>query len=280
MTKLFLRQALAFSWWFAAAAPFLLRTARGFPSGAGGCEGGRAAVGGSHLEEGGGGGGGKGYVTGPLSDGRLDFLLNNRVADADAPFVQAFAGERYDVTVITVPDTGAFFRGALIRVEGAAAADAATTFFTLQAGVNAQGAGVCDEQPGDVVGITHTDNEAKTQLGGTLTFDATGEATVDVTVVVSNNATDSIYYYSGFTLSVVAPDEPQPVAPAASPAPNDAAPAPVEPPTPAADGPVAPAPATAEAPAAPTSGASRCGRGALATTLMMSLVFFFATWWL
>ena len=62
--------------------------------------------------------------------------------------------------------------------------------------------------PSGYGGFTHTSRDVKTSVSATINMPANLEAFLDVNVVVANNATSSIYYYSRYMLSTM----PAPVA--------------------------------------------------------------------
>lgn len=67
--------------------------------------------------------------------------------------------------------------------------------------------------PSGYGGFTHTSRDVKTSVSATINMPANLEAFLDVNVVVANNATSSIYYYSRYILSTM----PAPVAAPVSP---------------------------------------------------------------
>jgi hypothetical protein len=146
-----------------------------------------AAVDGRHLDN----SNGRLVVEGSLDEGGLEFQLNGMTMEPNTP-TEVLVDTEYVASIVATGDT--FFRGALIRLEGV------DGNFDFEEEENSQIASVCSPP---VVGVTHTDNDEKTILSGRVTFDATGDATFDVTAVFSNNADESVYYYTGFSLTVV-----------------------------------------------------------------------------
>jgi hypothetical protein len=170
----------------------LLASAQAFPSGAGGCDGGQAAVNGFHLSE----LNGKTIETGSLTDGNVGLLLNGVPLDPAATTAVNFTAGA--VNVLTLAGTSPY-RGLLIRLAAPSGVDTTTALLEVSDDLK-DAAGVCTAP---VVGITHTNSDLKFSQSVSLMIAAEGEVTLDVTVVVANNATDSIYYYSGYTLNAV-----------------------------------------------------------------------------
>ena len=222
------------------------------PNGAGGCNGGTAAVGGPHLSQ-------ATVLTGTLSEGGLSLDVDGVVV-AEGGTITVTDGVPSSFTVVggdgSVPAVGATspppgnFRGFLIRAE--VPADGMSDWVVdVTADPNAQEAAVCSSTAtANIIGITHNSNVDKTSASGSSTLDgaAAGTAgTVDVTVVIENGSGVSVYYYSGYTLQVVAGGAPvAPIAPTEAPvippipgtvpvdpteAPVEPTEAPVEPPT-------------------------------------------------
>ena len=191
---------------------WLLQSANALPSGAAGCAGGAAAVGGSHLDFGPGSTSGREGNSGTLADGATILTIGGMQmeegvtatfpTEIDLPWeVQGFQID---------------YRGLLVRLE-------APTGVNLSGAITGEGAELqvaytCIGQEGNVVGITHTSNSDKGVTGGIVRFDVpTTGVTFDVTAVYRNGnvAPDnfSIYAYSGFTANFegAAPVAPAPV---------------------------------------------------------------------
>jgi hypothetical protein len=174
-------------------APLLLLTltspfAAAFPNGAGACPEGEAAVAGEHVSD----SNGINIQTGELEDGGFQFAIGGQNLGGGGLFVLV-AGEIYDWSLSGPP-----FRGFLVRLEGNSDA-----FFDSGNGV--QPASACF---GNVAGLTHTNSDARQQVGGTLMLDEmTTGLSLDVTVVVENRMVNevrsSIYYYSGLEVDVI-----------------------------------------------------------------------------
>jgi hypothetical protein len=162
-----------------------LSSAEAYSTGAGQCIGGMAAVGAPHMTA--------TAVTGPLSDASLVVAVNNRVFNV-SEIGNFYVETGTDYTILIQAQDGSF-RGALIRASSDDGAE-----FTLEPGVNGQVASVCTD-PG-VLGVTHTSNDLKTELGATLNIAVAGTIVLDVTVVQSQNANDgSVYFYTPYALT-------------------------------------------------------------------------------
>jgi hypothetical protein len=163
----------------------LLRSSISFPSQAGGCDGGKAAVGESHLSN------ANGFQELSLSDAGIKVFIGTNEIQEGSRF-GVLAGTPYPISV------EGQFKGVLIRLEAELSQLNMTA--DLTPGTNAQVASVC-EAP--VVGITHVDNSIKSEFSGTLLVEEPVAAVVDITVVLQNNETGSIFAYGGFNLLFV-----------------------------------------------------------------------------
>ena len=161
----------------------LFHSVAAFPTGAGGCGGGGAAVGGTHLD------GSKTLTSGSLAEAGFSLLLdgsaleNNFVLDLDS-----------DSILTLVATGGTPFKGVLMRVE-ATDVDVQDTA-ALTPDDNVQAAGVCEAPVG---GVTHSNSDDKTTASATLRFETATEITLDVTVVVQNDDSASVFYYESFS---------------------------------------------------------------------------------
>jgi hypothetical protein len=195
-----------------------LNGASAFPSGAGGCSGGRAAVGGNHLQS--------GFQTGSLGDGGFTVLLDGNTLNP-GDLVSFTAGEDHALTV-----SGRFL-GILVRLQADNGVD--TSAALSETSNLLQDASVC---AAPVVGISHNSRAGKNGAEVILRLDEPSNVALDITIVLGNESGESIFYYSGFALASVAP--PGAVLPATpTPAPT---PAPVPAPTPAPTPALTPAP--------------------------------------
>ena len=176
-----------------------------FPIGAGDCPGGRAAVGSVHLSAG-------SVTTGRLEDNNLRVQINGQVLDPDSPSIILQAGVEHAWMVADgssqsrQPSEG--FRGFLLRLgggrgvgEGADDAEIDTTVALSSASDNVKEAFAACVLSQGVGGVTHNENELKTAVSGILRLDEiASDLQLDVTVVVENRNSNSVYYYSSYTL--------------------------------------------------------------------------------
>jgi hypothetical protein len=174
---------------FVGFAPFIIQAA---PTGACSCDGGKAAVEGSHVLG--------NVVTGMLIDGGFDLVVNGQYKLDPSILTSVEVGK-----TLTLSIKGGPFRGILLRM-GAVG-------LTMIPATNFQLAIACMES--NVAGITHTENAGKSGLTsiGEFRVPTEQELEVDVTVVVSNNANDgSVYYYNSYQMKAVynLPDAPRP----------------------------------------------------------------------
>jgi hypothetical protein len=160
-----------------------IKTVLAFPIGAGGCESG-GAVGGIHLTN---------PTTGSLDDGGFQVVTNQNIKLVPNLDVTAISpSQAYLLNVIPNVGSAATFKGVLIRVNG-------TGTYSIDPKENAKEAGECTSL--NVGGVTHTDSTTKTFFGSSFTTESLGEYVVEVTVVVQNNSTGSVYYYDKFVLT-------------------------------------------------------------------------------
>jgi hypothetical protein len=168
-----------------------------YSTGAGGCTGGMAAVGGPHLTNGG--------TPQVLSFAELGYefvvaagFAGERIIAADA----AVETVRNATTSFSVRATGgATFKGVLIRMDGPG---------SVAPDFNSQMATACDKE--GVLGVTHTDATPKTLLTWQQRLEG-DYAVLHVTMVKSNNAVDgSVYSYRQVRLVGIAPPSRAPTA--------------------------------------------------------------------
>jgi hypothetical protein len=198
-----MRSSTFFTW----STLFLLfcENVHGFSSGTGACDGGEAplgtASGGStHVRA-------TGQILGPLSDYGVELILNDSIVQPDTP--TSFP-PNVDLTWTVRTEDPIQYKGILVRAEAVESID--FTLTTTDALLK-QETTYCPLQ-GNVAGITHTTSALKSSSSGVLRFDATGTATLDVTVVYRNGATgsppenQSITGYNRFSLTIEAPQVP------------------------------------------------------------------------
>jgi hypothetical protein len=209
-----------------------------YSSGAGQCIGGTAAVGAPHMTS--------SAVTGSLQDGALTLtVVRDQTNGAPSEEITTNTDTTVTIGFSSTGSTG--FRGALIRASSTDGAE-----FTLEPGVNGANAMACTED--GVLGVTHTSNDLKMELGAILNVATAGTVTLDVTVVLAQNSVDgSIYYYSSIDLTVVGEPEIDTNSTEATSAPaatteNTSAPAAMAEPAPTASAPAVAEPTAASAP--------------------------------
>lgn len=172
--------------------------ASSYPNGAGGCEGNKAAVGGSHLTR---------NVTYNLSLAQLGIVVtlgsvvltpvgsNSNSSNINNTNTVALFEANTDYE-IQVQATVFQYKGCLIRLQGAKNQNVAAA---LLPGMNTGPAAACAGYAHDgVVGVTHTSNEFKSVHSGIVHVSEAGNIVLDITVVGLNNAAASIYAYDGF----------------------------------------------------------------------------------
>ena len=157
----------------------------GFPTGAGSCTGGTAAVGGQHVRP--------GAVEATFVDRGIGISIGGTPV-TPGQNLGLIAGDELEVVITATTN---LFRGALIRLEPL---DGQSVLGGLTPGTNAAIATICQAP---VVGINHFNNETKTTFSGTLMVEALGPATLDITVVEINSPAESIYMYGGYNISFV-----------------------------------------------------------------------------
>jgi phosphate transport system substrate-binding protein len=178
----------------------LISGAQAFPSGAGGCPASAAAVAGVHLAR-------PSTTTGELSDGDFTITIDGEPVSRLSTYTFR-AGVDHVLKV-----SGSGFKGFIFRLGGAG-----TGALTIPDGAsNAQISSLCIAQ--DASGVTHTDPSVKSEAETILHVeDSTDGLTLDVTIVVQNVASQSEFYYSGYTMNARpnAPTAPTP-SPASAP---------------------------------------------------------------
>jgi hypothetical protein len=174
----------------------------GFSSGTGACDGGIAplgtvAGGSTHIRT-------TGQIVGPLSDYGVELIINDSIVQPDTP--TSFP-PNVDLTWTVRTENPIQYKGILVRAE---APDSVAFTLTTTDTLLKQEATYCPLQQGNVEGITHTTNALKPSSSGVLRFDATGTATLDVTVVYRNGFSgsppenQSVTGYNRFSLTIEA----------------------------------------------------------------------------
>lgn len=171
-----------------------------FSTGVGSCPKGVSGAGGDHLDFGPGSPSGREGSSGSLSDGATVLTIADTVM---VPGTEVSFPVNTDL-VWSVEAFEVSFRGILMRAEGEE-----SNTFTLTADnpllVNAV---VCAGEPGNIIGINHSEPSDKVIETGILRFDATGPVTLDITVVYRNGRVEpnnvSSYAFSAYTFNIVA----------------------------------------------------------------------------
>ena len=199
---------------FAALATWLLvgREAQAFPNGAGSCPSGEPAVGDPHRTA-------SEVVNGSLEDGNIELLLDGDRMSTDKT---VFLKTKKQITVaLKAPFSKNGFKGFLIRLgDNSPSSNDIGMSVTLGLPSNAPSTNLtdakveeslCEEQ--NALGLTHNDSTEKYLVEGELQFDTEflSGLVLDVTVVMSNTAEKSEYYYSQFNLQALdVPETPVP----------------------------------------------------------------------
>lgn len=158
-------------------------------TGAFGCVGNQASVGGSHTA-------GDSVTTGTLEENGLRLSLNGYVVNPDIENILLQKNSLYDISVSSADDSRTF-RGFLFRVESTTS----NLFELTTKDDNGKIADVCEAD--DIAGVTHTDATDKSVTTAALTILEAGELLLDVTVVQSNRAPEgSVYFYTQYRLQV------------------------------------------------------------------------------
>jgi len=159
------------------------------PTGAVSCEEGKAAVNGLHLQQ-------TTVLTGPLAQDNIEFQINGVALQPGVPF-DIELGVDYKWKLLTA---GTFFRGFLIRLGNGD--DQVDTRQSLATDSNtAKVAQTACVDAFMVGGITHSSNVLKNLEEGVLRVHLPSQnMPLDITVVIQNRNSYSIYYYSGFTI--------------------------------------------------------------------------------
>jgi hypothetical protein len=151
-------------------------TVDAFPTGAGGCIGGGAAVMSKHVTP----AEGKTIVTGYLADGGVTLLLNGNplTSGPAAEFVAATP----TLQILTIAGSSDF-RGLLVRLSAPDGVDTDMALFEISDDLRSAD-NVCTAP---VVGITHANRNLKNQQSMSLSIAVPAVITLDVTVVFAND---------------------------------------------------------------------------------------------
>jgi len=160
-----------------------IRSLSAFPRGAGGCAGGKPAVGGTHLWS-----NKTIFNEGPLAEqGYVVFIENTPLTPGGS--IELMTNTSYQISVNATADR---LRGVLMRVKAPAGVD---TQNVIVPSVGTQNADVC---VAPVVGITHFWKNPKRWVSGFLYMPTATDVSLDVTVVKVNDENRSSFYYDGF----------------------------------------------------------------------------------
>jgi hypothetical protein len=181
------------------------RTVHALPGGAPVCTAGASAPGEPHfLPE-----PGKTIATGPLEDAGFIVTIDGVLLEPGVPLdVQAYE----DLQVVMTSSSGIQpFKGALMVVskEGL---DTRGAF--IETGLSGLQLNFICEFDFTRSGVTHLNNDIKTSVSATMRFtENIADLLFDANIVVVNNAQESFYYYTGYTINVVGATSPPTRAP-------------------------------------------------------------------
>jgi hypothetical protein len=188
-----------------------------FSSGAGACFGGDPNVRFSHISNLG-QPDGRQIVRGSLPEGGLQVLLGGAPLSPDS--LNFFTkGEGYALKVVGDDS----YKGILIRLEAGAGVDTTAALIVEEEDSNLlYEASICSDPS---QGITHSSSVLKNNVGGTVRLDELTDVGIGVTIVIANNSTAAISYFSQFQLQVTeAPTASPTVSPTKAPTPNPTVP--------------------------------------------------------
>lgn len=160
-----------------------------FPTGAGSCRGGQAAVGGAHVDA-----TQRPIIQGStLDDGGFVVTFGDMELSADRLGLAPLLLETNKNYRIDVRATQYAYKGVLVRLEPLDGQDTTGSLMPL---LNVREAEDICEAP--VVGVTHTSSQFKQLHSATINMSEPGEIFLDITIVGLNNATASLYGYDAF----------------------------------------------------------------------------------
>jgi hypothetical protein len=190
-----------------------------YPTGSGSCIGGKAAVGGSHLEPSNGV-----LLSGSLTEGSVVVTLDQQTLQSSSSTATVQSNQEYTLSVTSNNPNGGF-RGILIRMEltttgttATAAASESDSFVTTDmtqlsflqwdTSLTQLTDDICSSEGYNlnvVQGLTHVNNDEKKQITATVRFDTPGTVHIDITIVGANrDSIGSVYGYERFPIQVVA----------------------------------------------------------------------------
>lgn len=166
-----------------------------YPTGAGSCVGGEAAVGGSHVDQ----SNGKQVIGATLAQGKVGVKIDNGAYIAPEETNDLSTQTDYTITLETEFTQG--FKGVLLRLE---VLDSDTNVDTTGAltSVDANVLKICELCEAPVVGLTQVDSSPKISVEARMRLDqAATNVRLDVTMVAINNETISVYGYDAYYFS-------------------------------------------------------------------------------
>jgi hypothetical protein len=176
---------------------FFAATVSAFPDGTPNCEIGSSSTRSLHLIA------ARNPQSGQIQKGGFDVFINDKLLEVTVTGPNVFD---FDVGVdnkLTIKSsTGKQFKGVLIILSK----EGSNTTLNLTPLPPYQVPIACAKLP--YSGFTHTEPSLKSTADGTLRWDTLGdELLLDVNIVVQNNATGSVYYYTNYKLRAAAPVE-------------------------------------------------------------------------
>lgn len=172
-----------------------LKGTTAYSNGAGECEGGKAAVGGFHLDT---SNSARQVITGSLTEGSVKVIIG---ADRLIPgSVYELSTQTDYVLEVTTDNALGGYKGILLRLGSSEGVVDLTASIQPNNDPLLHDAVLC-KAPMEA-GVTHTSNTQKTKVSALVRFDYPGNVNLDVTIVGVNDAKTSVYGYDGFPLQV------------------------------------------------------------------------------
>lgn len=170
-------------------------TVSAFPDGTPNCEIGASSTRSAHLSL------SRNPQTGAIQKGGFDVFINDKLLPVTVTGPNIFDFDvGVDNTLTIKSSTGKQFRGVLIILSKTGF----NTTLNLTPLPPYQVPIACEKLP--YSGFTHKEPSFKSTASGTLRWDTVGdELSLDVNIVVANNATASIYYYTNYKLRAATP---------------------------------------------------------------------------
>jgi hypothetical protein len=159
-----------------------------YPSGAAGCFSGDTAVRGIHTSR-------ASVVKNTLSDLNINLKIGGFTYNDNAT-IPLLQGIEYTISVTAIEP--AFFRGILIRLQSLEGQDMTGS---LKEGDNTKIASVCIGP--ELIGLDHYDRTLKTYSSGQFRIDQPGRIRLDISVVIGNEPTLSLYGHDEYLIDVL-----------------------------------------------------------------------------